>query len=98
MNGEHVKAAEVGALRCSSWHAPSSSSGTNIQHTHSAPHAALGRHVKDEHVKGAAQNVAEDVAEDVPKDVAKDLAFGARAARALLATPPPQPPSLRISR
>jgi len=36
------------------------------------------------------------VAEDVPQDVTQDLAFnfGARAARALLATPPP-PPTLR---
>ena len=43
--------------------------------------------MKDEHVNDAAQ----DVAEDLPKDVAQDLAFGARAARALLATPPPLP-------
>ena len=43
--------------------------------------------MKDEHVKDAAQDVAEDLAEDVPQDVAQDLAFGARAARALLATP-----------
>ena len=50
-----------------------------------------GRHVKDEHVKGVAQDVAEGAAED--------LAFGARAARALLATPlPPPPPSLCSSR
>ena len=42
--------------RCSLWHAPSST----------APHAFLGRHVKDEHVKDAAQNVAEGVAEGVP--------------------------------
>ena len=40
--------------------------------------------MKDEHAKDAAQ--------DVPQDVAQDLAFGARAARALLATPPPPPP------
>jgi len=40
------------------------------------------------HLKDAAQDVAEDVAEDV----AQHLAFGARAARALLATPPPPPP------
>ena len=38
--------------------------------------------MKDEHVNDAAQ----DVVEDVPQDVAQDLAFGARAARALLAT------------
>jgi len=50
-------------------------------------------------VKDAAQDVAQGVAEDVPQDVAQDLAFGARAARALLATPPPPPPpSLRSSR
>jgi len=48
--------------------------------------------VKDKHLKDAAQNVAEGVTEDVPQDVAQDLAFGARAARALLATPPPLPP------
>ena len=56
--------------------------------------------MKDEHVKDAAQGAAEDVVEDdVPQDVAQDLAFGARAARALIATPPPlPPPSLCISR
>ena len=43
--------------------------------------------MKDEHVKDAAQ----DVAEDVPQDAAQDLAFGARAACAHLATPPPPP-------
>jgi len=46
------------------------------------------RRRRRQHVKDAAQDVAEDVAEDV----AQDLAFGARAARALLATPPPPPP------
>ena len=46
-------------------------------------------------MKGAAQDMAEDVAQDL----AQDLAFGAWAARALLATPPPPPPpSLRSSR
>ena len=40
-------------------------------------------------MKNAAQGAAEGVAEDVPQDVAQDLAFGARAARAFLATPPP---------
>ena len=55
--------------------------------------------MKDGHVKDAAQDVAEGVAEDVPQGVAQDLAFGARAARALLATPqPPPPPSLLCSR
>jgi len=48
--------------------------------------------VKDEHVKDAAQDVAQDVAKDVPQDEAQDLVFGARAVRALLATPPPPPP------
>jgi len=56
--------------------------------------------VKDGHVKdaaqGSAEGAAEGVAEDVPQDPAQDLAFGARAARALLATPPP--PSLCSSR
>ena len=51
--------------------------------------------MKDGHVKDAGQ----DLTKDVPKDVAQDLAFGARAARALLATPPPPlPPSLCSSR
>jgi len=49
--------------------------------------------MKDEHVNDAAQGVVEDV----PQDVAQDLGFGARAARALPATPPP-PPSLCSSR
>ena len=49
-------------------------------------------------MKDAAQDVAEGAAGDVPPDVAQDLAFGARAARALLATPPPPPPPLRSSR
>ena len=56
------------------------------------PHAFLGRHVKDEHVKDAAQDIAEGIAEGVPQDEAQELAFGARAARALLASPPPTPP------
>ena len=43
--------------------------------------------MKDEHVKDAAQGVAEDV----PQEETYDLAFGARAARALLATPLPPP-------
>ena len=34
------------------------------------------------------------VVEDMPQNVAQDLGFGARAARALLATPPPPPPCL----
>jgi len=51
--------------------------------------------MKDGHVNDAAQGVAGNV----PQDVAQDLAFGARAARALLAIPPPPPPSfLRSSR
>jgi len=53
--------------------------------------------VKEKHAKGAAQVFAEDVAEGVTRDLAQDLAFGARAARALLATPPP-PPFLCSSR
>ena len=44
--------------------------------------------MKDEHVNDAAQGAVKDV----PQDVAQDLGFGARAARALLATPPPPPP------
>ena len=52
----------------------------------------------DVHVKDAAQYIAEGVAEGAAKDVPQDAAFGARAARALLATPPPLPPSLRSSR
>ena len=44
--------------------------------------------MKDGHVNDAAQGAAEDM----PQDVAQDLAFGARAARALPATPPPPPP------
>jgi len=61
-----------------------------LKHTHTAPHAALGRHVKDEHAKCVAHRKWRGgVPEDVPQDVAQDLVFGARAARALLATPPP---------
>ena len=58
------------------WHASSSSGGTHAQHTQAAAHAALGRHVKDGHVKDVAQDVAEDVAKAVPQGVAQDLAFG----------------------
>ena len=50
--------------------------------------------MKDEHVNDAAQGVVEDVLQDV----AQDLGFGARAARALLATPPLPPPCLCASR
>ena len=39
-------------------------------------------------------DAAQGVEEDVPRDVAQDLAFGARVARALLATQPPPPPCL----
>jgi len=35
---------------------PSSSAGTYAQHTHAAPHAALWRRVKEEHVKNAAHD------------------------------------------
>ena len=38
------------------------------------------------------KDAAEDVSENIAEDVVQDLAFGARAARALLATPPPPPP------
>ena len=49
---------KTGAWRCKSWCLSSSSSGgTHALHTHAAPHAALGRHVKDGHVKDAAQGV-----------------------------------------
>jgi len=54
--------------------------------------------VKDEHIKGATQDVSQGVEEDVPRDVVKDLTFRARVVRALLATPPPPPPSLCSSR
>ena len=51
--------------------------------------------MKDEHVNDAAQGAVEEVLQDV----AQDLAFGARAACALPATPaPPPPPSLCSSR
>ena len=46
-----------------------------------------------QHVKDAAQGVLEGVAEGV----VQDLSFGARAARALLATPLPPPPSYLYS-
>jgi len=39
-------------------------------------------------------DAAQGAVEDVLQYVAQDLAFGARAARALLATPPPPPPCL----
>ena len=48
----------------------------------------------DGHVNDATQGVSKDL----PQDVAQDLAFGAWAARALLATaPPPPPPSLQLA-
>ena len=40
------------------------------------------------------KDAAPGVAVDMPQDVAQDLGFGARASRALLATPPPPPPCL----
>jgi len=71
--------------------------------------AAIGRHVKDEHDKDAAQDAAEG--RRGGRRGGRDiflchrtwrrtwLAFGARAARALLATqPPPPPPSVHSSR
>ena len=56
---------------CLSCPSPSSSGETHNQQKGTAPHTALGRHVKDEHVKDghvkdAAQDAAEDVAERVP--------------------------------
>jgi len=61
---------------------PSSSGGTYAQHTRVAPRAALWQHVKDEHVKDAAQDVAEDVPKDVPQDVTTVFFFGAKAEHA----------------
>jgi len=40
----------------------------------SAPHAALGRHVKDE--QNTTQDVAQDVAQDVTQDVTQGVAHG----------------------
>ena len=40
--------------------------------------SALGRHVKDRHVKDAAQGVVGGVVGGVPQDVAQEMAFGAR--------------------
>jgi len=68
---------------------------TTTAHWTPLSHHHRRRRRRRQHVKDAAQDVAEDVAEDA----AQDLAFGARAARALLATsPPPPPPSLCSSR
>ena len=86
----------TGAWRCSSWHASYSSGGTQTQPTCTVPYAALGRHLKEGHLKDVAQDVAWDVPESAPQDVTQGLAFGALAARAPLATPPlPPPPLLR---
>ena len=38
------------------------------------PSAALGRHVKDEHVKDLEQDVVQDVAQDAAQDVAQNAA------------------------
>ena len=79
MKGEHVKDAANAAFQgkkvCCGARRPGRETPTRLP---------LGD-MKDEHVKDAAQGVAEDV----PQDVAQDLAFRARAARALIATPPP---------
>jgi len=56
--------------------------------THWTPLPHHHRRRRRQHVKDAAQGIAESVAEGV----VQDLAFGARAARALLAMPPPPPP------
>ena len=81
MKGEHVKDAANATFQG----AKKVCCGAQRPGCESPPTPALRWHMKDEHVKDAAQNAAEDV----PQDVAKDLAFGARAARALLTTPPP---------
>jgi len=71
----------------------------NIRPTHACRHPRYPWATSEGRARErAAQDVAEGVAEDVPQDAAQDLALGARAARALLATPPPPlPPSMRSS-
>ena len=56
-----------------------------------APRAALRRHVKDKHVKDAAQNVAQDVAQDLAQDVAENVlgAAGDGSAKMLIFSCPP---------
>ena len=89
MAGDVLGAAEDGGVKVLIM--KSSSGGTHAQHTHAAPRAALGRHLKGGRAKGVAQDVAEGATEVVTQDMAQDLAFGGRVARALLATPPPPP-------
>jgi len=40
------------------------------------PRASLGRHLKDRHVKDAAQDVVEGEVEDVPQDMGHDAGLG----------------------
>ena len=56
---------------------------TTTTHWTLLPHHHHRRRRRRQYVKDAAQDVLEEIAEGV----VKDLAFGARAARALLATP-----------
>ena len=74
-----------GACMHGHWCATTTTHWTPLPHHH---HHRRRRQRRRQHVKDAAQDAAENAAEDV----AQDLAFGARAARALLATPPPPPP------
>ena len=74
-----------GACMCGNRCATTTAHWTPLPHHQ---HHRRRRRRRRQHVKDAAQGVLEDVAEDV----VQDLAFGARAARALLATPPPPPP------
>ena len=90
MKGEHVKDAAIAAFQKKNGMLRRAATRTRAP-----PTPAFRWHMKDEHVNDTAQGVAEDA----PQEVAQDLAFGARVARALLATPPrPPPPSLCSSR
>ena len=80
------------AARSLPWMALSNESVRN--HHHAFPYVTHEGRAREGHGAGRCGGRASYV----PQDVAKDLAFGARAARALLATPPPPLPFLCSSR
>ena len=81
-----------GACMCGHRCATTTAHWTPLPHHHHHHHHHRRRLRRRQSVKDAARGVLEDVLEGAAEGVAQDLAFGARAAQALLGTPPPPPP------